>query len=160
MRVRSAVRPVLAELVASATDASTVGIRGEDHQPLVLVALSGGADSLALAAAVAAEAAGAGVCAGAVVVDHGLQKGSAEVASRAAAQARGLGLDPVVVRRVLVGDSDGPEAAAAIRVLVEKVDLHLAQVRSLADAFTASENRSTPGATFTSASSWKMLWRA
>ena len=112
MRVRSAVRPVLTELVASATDASTVGTRGEDHQPLVLVALSGGADSLALAAAVAAEAAVAGVRAGAVVVDHGLQAGSAEVASRAAAQARGLGLDPVIVRRVLVGDSDGPEAAA------------------------------------------------
>ncbi len=94
MRVRSAVRPVLREFA---------GIRGEDHQPLVLVALSGGADSLALAAAVAAEAVGAEVRAGAVVVDHGLQAGSAEVASRAAAQARGLGLDPVLVRRVVVG---------------------------------------------------------
>lgn len=115
MRVRSAVRPVLAEFAAAAASSGVpnpVNIRGEDHQPLVLVALSGGADSLALAAAVAAEAAGAGVRAGAVVIDHGLQEGSAEVASRAAAQARELGLDPVLVRPVVVGDGDGPEAAA------------------------------------------------
>ncbi len=44
---------------------------------LVLVACSGGADSLALAAALAFEAPAAGCRAGAVVVDHGLQPGSA-----------------------------------------------------------------------------------
>ncbi|CAN5313893.1 tRNA lysidine(34) synthetase TilS [soil metagenome] len=76
---------------------------------LVLVALSGGPDSLALAAATAFEARGR---AGAVVVDHGLQQGSAEVAERAASQARELGLDPVVVVRVEVGVDGGPEAAA------------------------------------------------
>ncbi len=87
----------------------------EDHTPLVLVALSGGADSLALAAAVAAEASAAGVRAGAVVVDHNLQAGSAEVAARAAEQARGLGLAPVLVRRVTVPvDAGGPEAAARL----------------------------------------------
>jgi tRNA(Ile)-lysidine synthase len=78
-------------------------------EPLVLVALSGGPDSLALAAATAFEAAGR---AGAVVVDHGLQQGSAAVAERAAEQARALGLDPVVVVRVTVGRDGGPEAAA------------------------------------------------
>ncbi|MBN9152037.1 MAG: tRNA lysidine(34) synthetase TilS [Micrococcales bacterium] len=82
----------------------------------VLVALSGGADSLALAAATAFEApragGGTGLRAGAVIVDHGLQTGSAEVAERAAAQARELGLDPVLVRRVVVGTGGGPEAAA------------------------------------------------
>ncbi|CAG7620459.1 tRNA(Ile)-lysidine synthase [Leucobacter soli] len=80
----------------------------------MLVALSGGADSLALAAAVAFEAPRAGMRAGAVVVDHGLQEGSAGVAERAAEQARGLGLDPVLVRRVVVAArrSGGPEAAA------------------------------------------------
>lgn len=78
----------------------------------VLVALSGGADSLALAAATAFEAPRAGLRAGAVVVDHGLQAGSADVAARAAEQARELGLDPVVVRRVEVGAEGGPEAAA------------------------------------------------
>jgi tRNA(Ile)-lysidine synthase len=79
---------------------------------LVLVALSGGADSLALAAATAFEAPRAGLTAGAVVVDHGLQPGSAEVAEAAAAQASALGLAPVVVRRVQVGGDGGPEAAA------------------------------------------------
>jgi tRNA(Ile)-lysidine synthase len=54
------------------------------------------------------------VRAGAVIVDHGLQDASAEVAARAADQARGLGLDPVRVVRVEVERRSpaGPEAAA------------------------------------------------
>ena len=80
--------------------------------PLVLVALSGGPDSLALAAAVAFEAPRAGVKAGAVIVDHQLQAGSADAASRAAEQATQLGLDPVLIRTVTVGSDGGPEAAA------------------------------------------------
>ncbi|GIT79751.1 tRNA(Ile)-lysidine synthase [Leifsonia sp. LS1] len=94
----------------------------DDHGPqrprplapgaLVLVGLSGGADSLALAAATAFEAPRAGFRAGAVVVDHGLQHGSAEIAERAAAQARALGLDPVLIERVEVAGEGGPEAAA------------------------------------------------
>jgi tRNA(Ile)-lysidine synthase len=78
----------------------------------VLVALSGGPDSLALAAATAFEAARAGIRAGAVIVDHGLQEGSADVAAHAALQATELGLDPVLVSRVSVGTAGGPEAAA------------------------------------------------
>ncbi|MCS5498986.1 tRNA lysidine(34) synthetase TilS [Cnuibacter physcomitrellae] len=83
----------------------------------VLVALSGGPDSLALAAAVAFEAPRAGIAAGAIVVDHGLQPGSAAVAERAARQAVELGLAPVLVRRVEVAagsgsETGGPEAAA------------------------------------------------
>jgi tRNA(Ile)-lysidine synthase len=79
---------------------------------LVLVALSGGPDSLALAGATAFEASRAGIRAGAVVVDHGLQAGSADVAADAARKARDLGLDPVIVTRVEVGTDGGPEAAA------------------------------------------------
>jgi tRNA(Ile)-lysidine synthase len=79
---------------------------------VVLVALSGGPDSLALAAATAFEAPRAGLAAGAVIIDHGLQPGSADVAARAADQARALGLDPVLVRPVVVGTEGGPEAAA------------------------------------------------
>ncbi len=75
---------------------------------LALVACSGGADSLALAAGAALS----GRRVGAVVVDHGLQADSADTAHRAAAQCRGLGLDPVVLRRVEVGGQGGPEAAA------------------------------------------------
>jgi tRNA(Ile)-lysidine synthase len=78
----------------------------------VLVALSGGPDSLALAAATAFEGPRVGLRVGAVIVDHGLQAGSAEVAERAAAQARALGLDPVLIERVQVDGAGGPEAAA------------------------------------------------
>jgi tRNA(Ile)-lysidine synthase len=94
-QIRGAVRPALA---------------GSD-QP-VLVACSGGADSLALAAAVAFEAPRAGVPAGAVTVDHRLQAGSAERAEATAVLLRNLGLAPVVVVGVDVGADGGPEAAA------------------------------------------------
>ena len=47
---------------------------------LVLAACSGGADSLALAAALAFEAPRLGLRGGGVTVDHGLQPGSAEQA--------------------------------------------------------------------------------
>jgi tRNA(Ile)-lysidine synthase len=77
------------------------------HEGLVLVACSGGADSLALAAALAFEAPKAGLSAGAVIVDHGLQEGSRAVAERAADLCRGLGLDPVEVVMVQVGGSAG-----------------------------------------------------
>ncbi|HWK93096.1 MAG TPA: tRNA lysidine(34) synthetase TilS [Luteimicrobium sp.] len=79
---------------------------------LVLVACSGGADSLALAATAAFVAPRAGLSAGAVVVDHGLQPGSDDVAATAARACRGLGLEPVEVRGVVVGGGGGPEAAA------------------------------------------------
>lgn len=91
------------------------GRAASEAAPLVLVALSGGADSLALAAGTAFEAPRAGLRAGAVVIDHGLQADSAEVAQRAAEQARGLGLEPVIVVRVEVHDQgSGPEAAARV----------------------------------------------
>lgn len=88
---------------------------------LVLVACSGGADSLALAAAVAFEAPRGSLSAGAVIVDHDLQEGSLAVAERAADQCRRLGLDPVEVMTIQVGSSgpgsgsgsgSGPEARA------------------------------------------------
>ena len=71
---------------------------------IVLVACSGGPDSLALAAATAFVAPRLGLRAGAVVVDHGLQDGSAEVALAAARTCRDLGLTPVEVARVEVSD--------------------------------------------------------
>ncbi|WP_345155676.1 tRNA lysidine(34) synthetase TilS [Micromonospora maritima] len=79
----------------------------------VLVACSGGPDSLALAAATAFVASRLGRPAGLVTVDHGLQPGSAERADAVAAWARTAGLDPVEVVRVRVdGRPGGPEAAA------------------------------------------------
>ncbi|MFF9074151.1 tRNA lysidine(34) synthetase TilS [Streptomyces sp. NPDC014735] len=80
--------------------------------PLVLVACSGGADSMALASALAFEARKLDVRAGGITVDHGLQDGSetraAEVVDRLAA----MHLDPVESVAVRVGHEGGPEAAA------------------------------------------------
>ena len=103
-------RPRLTPAIADVRRA--VRARLPDHG-LVLVGLSGGADSLALAAATAFEAPRAGLRAGAVIVDHGLQAGSSAVAARAADQARALGLDPVLVLPVRVSEgAAGPEAQA------------------------------------------------
>jgi tRNA(Ile)-lysidine synthase len=79
----------------------------------VLIACSGGADSVALAAAAAFEAPRLGLRAGGVTVDHGLQKGSASRAATVAALLTGLGLAPVEVVAVDVSaHPGGPEAAA------------------------------------------------
>ena len=101
--VRHAVRASLADLEPGA---------------VLLTACSGGADSLALAAAVAFEAPRAGLLAGGITIDHGLQPGSAEQARRVTGVLEGLGLSPVLSVAVTVatpqdaGSYPGPEAAA------------------------------------------------
>lgn len=81
--------------------------------PLLLVACSGGPDSLALAEAASFFARRGDYRVGAVVVDHSLQPGSDAVAAGAAAKLRRMGLDPVSVRTVQVPATGmGPEAAA------------------------------------------------
>nr|WP_201468770.1 tRNA lysidine(34) synthetase TilS [Microbacterium hydrocarbonoxydans] len=94
--IRLAVRTALVDLPEGST---------------VVVALSGGADSLALAAATAFEGAKLGLRTASLTVDHGLQGDSDAVAARAARTAAALGLDALIVR-VEVGDEGGPEAAA------------------------------------------------
>lgn len=96
--VRRAVREALADL--------------KGGQALVLAACSGGADSLALAAALAFVAPRAGFRAGLVTVDHRLQTGSAERAEQVAEIATDMGLTPVETLTVTVGAEGGPEAAA------------------------------------------------
>ncbi len=76
---------------------------------LVLVACSGGPDSVALAAATQA----VHDRVGAVVVDHGLRPEARREAEVTAAWLRGQGLDPVLVRAAsVVENGDGLEAAA------------------------------------------------
>jgi len=96
-RVRSAVRASLDEIASGSQ---------------VLVAVSGGRDSLALADALAFEAPRAGLNPGALIVDHGLQPGSAQVARDVQQVLKRLGLDPVRILAVSVGSAGGPEAAA------------------------------------------------
>src|SRR3954471_12412653 len=97
-------RPRLTPAIADVRRAVRTGLAplGPGEHRLVLVALSGGADSLGLPAATPLEAPRAGFRAGAVIVDHDLQAGSADVAERARAAAADLGLDPVEVVRVAV----------------------------------------------------------
>jgi tRNA(Ile)-lysidine synthase len=79
----------------------------------LLVACSGGADSLALAFGALRAATASSRQLSAMVVDHGLQSGSAAVAERARDQLGGLGILDVVISRVDVGSGrGGPEAAA------------------------------------------------
>jgi tRNA(Ile)-lysidine synthase len=98
--VRSAVRRCLGEFT-----------KGD----LVLAACSGGADSLALAAALAHEGPRCGLRAGGVTVDHGLQPGSGDRAREVTRVLTGLGLKPVACLRAAVPTgpgNGGPEAAA------------------------------------------------
>jgi tRNA(Ile)-lysidine synthase len=103
--------------VAPATAACRVALRralhGSPDGALVLVACSGGADSLALASTAAHVASRLGLRAGLVTVDHGLQDGSAGRAAEVAAWAGSEGLSPALVAPVAVdGRAGGPEAAA------------------------------------------------
>lgn len=103
--------------VRRAVEASLADLPGDE---CVLVAVSGGADSLALARAVAAT--GRPVVVG--IVDHGLQEGSAQVAANAAAECSRLGIARVDVVRVDIARTGvGPEAAArdARRTALESI---------------------------------------
>lgn len=79
----------------------------------VVVACSGGADSLALAAATVFEGRKLGLRVVGATVDHGLQEGSAAQAERVVAQLAALGVDETLTARVAVDAGGiGPEAAA------------------------------------------------
>ncbi len=116
LRVAQAVRKVLRAVVPDGLPAG----RSAPPRPVqrIVVGVSGGADSLALAA-------GAAWCArrveeladlrvAAIVVDHGLQEVSAAVAARAAAQVESLGVPAQVVQVEVTDRGDGPEADARV----------------------------------------------
>lgn len=98
--------------VAQVRAAVRAALGGAPEGSTILVACSGGADSLALAAATAFEAPRAGLRAGLVTVDHGLQPQSAAQAGIVAGLGYELGFDPVETLLVQVGSEGGREAAA------------------------------------------------
>ncbi|MGY2744285.1 tRNA(Ile)-lysidine synthase [Arthrobacter sp. UYCu723] len=108
----------LAPVVGAARKMLQDALAEAGYPERVLVACSGGPDSLALAAVAAyfarrGHVEGHPVSVGAVVVDHQLQPGSAGVAATTAEVLRELGLAPVEIRTVDVAAAGmGPEAAA------------------------------------------------
>ncbi|MDN6148080.1 MAG: tRNA lysidine(34) synthetase TilS [Yaniella sp.] len=79
----------------------------------ILVAVSGGADSLALAVVAAETQRVTGLSFGAVILDHKLQNVTAEVTQRAAQICKAFGLAPVLTDALQVTEQgDGLEAAA------------------------------------------------
>lgn len=82
---------------------------GGDTDGPVVIGLSGGPDSLALVAAALAE----GVPVLAVVVNHNLQEGSAQIAGEAAVQARALGASTRIVHVDVDVERGGSVEAAA-----------------------------------------------
>ena len=108
--IRNAVRPFLAELEAGDT---------------FLVAVSGGADSLALAHALVIEAQPLALNPIAVTVDHQLQDGSAAQAVKVSEQLKGLGYGQVIIKKVVVTTESGLESGARdarYQALVESVE--------------------------------------
>ena len=96
-RVRLAIRDELSDLAAG---------------DKVLVAVSGGADSMALAAGLLQEAATLTIKPIAIVIDHDLQKESAVVAEHTKAKLIALGYQQVEIRKIKVEKRDGLEASA------------------------------------------------
>lgn len=102
----SAVRTAVRRLVVAARKAGHLA-GGE-----LAVAVSGGADSLALAAAAQHQARRLNLTVHGLIVDHGLQPGSDKIAATAANQLTELGLKHVTVLTTTVEGPGGMEAAA------------------------------------------------
>lgn len=96
-QIRLAVRAELADLSA-----------GDN----VLVAVSGGADSSALAAGLLAEAKEKAIRPIAVIIDHALQPNSADVAMNTKAELAKAGYTNIEIKRIKVEVTDGMEASA------------------------------------------------
>ena len=95
--LRNAVRPFLENLTAG---------------DCALVAVSGGADSLALAYALVKEAPALAITLIGVTVDHQLQTGSAEQAKRVQSALKEIGYQEVLIEKVNVVEKSGLEADA------------------------------------------------
>ena len=97
LELRNAVRPFLENLTAG---------------DCTLVAVSGGADSLALAYALLKEAPDLAIKLIAVTVDHQLQPGSADQAMKVQNELKAMGYHEVIIEKVSVKEKSGLEADA------------------------------------------------
>ena len=97
LELRNAVRPFLENLTAG---------------DCALVAVSGGADSLALAYALFKEAPDLAITLIAVTVDHQLQSGSADQAVKVQNELKAMGYQEVIIEKVSVKEKSGLEADA------------------------------------------------
>lgn len=95
--LRNAVRPFLENLTAGDS---------------ALVAVSGGADSLALAYALIKEAPALAITLIGVTVDHQLQSGSADQAKKVQSALKEMGFQEVLIEKVVVEEKSGLEADA------------------------------------------------
>ena len=121
------------------TNPATVAIRSAVRECLsgcsagdtVLVAVSGGADSLALAAALVPESKNALINLVGVTIDHQLQKSSGEQATKVHSQLSSLGISQIEIVKVDVEMVDGLEASArraryaALDAVAEKLNANL-----------------------------------
>ena len=109
--------------VPPAVAAIRVAVRGAladlPEGSVVLVACSGGADSLALAAGLAFVAPRHGWRGGAVVVDHGWTADSAQRSASVCATCRGLGLSPVEGLTARAPRREGPARDARRQALMQ-----------------------------------------
>jgi tRNA(Ile)-lysidine synthase len=78
----------------------------------LLIAVSGGADSMALASATLFESKKLQLQIATVTIDHGLQKASAKVTEQTLEKLQKIGLTETWSKKVKVGTKGGPEAAA------------------------------------------------
>jgi Predicted ATPase of the PP-loop superfamily implicated in cell cycle control len=109
------VRPRLTPAIANARRAVRERFDAPEMKTAkrVLLAVSGGPDSLALALAANFELPKLGIELSAVIVDHNLQQDSSKIADQAKARLLEMGIKEVAVVSIQVPESgQGPEAAA------------------------------------------------
>ena len=112
LKLRQAVRPYLA-----------------NSSGVILIGVSGGADSMALCAAALAEGSGKRIIP--VVVDHGLQKNSAQIAELVCNRLKKMGFTEVFSSKAQVELSDGLEASARrarYKVFEQAIETYSAQI--------------------------------
>lgn len=109
----AAVRLAVRRRLRLAAQAGEDSVTGEEPGQTVLVACSGGADSLALLAATIFETRRTGTRVVGAVVDHALQGGSAEHTARVVQQMAELGVDETASIRVTVDVAPGGVEAGA-----------------------------------------------